>query len=98
MGSKPAGASPCGVMDMSGNVWEWTAGWYAYDFYSRGLDVDPYNNVEEKGSIGVGWKVLRGGSWADQSTILHRAANRLGYQADTHPDYTVGFRYARDEE
>ncbi len=98
VGSKPAGASPYGVMDMSGNVWEWTADWYAFDFYGRGVDVDPYNNVEEKGPIGARLKVLRGGSWADQSSLLHRTANRLGYQADTHPDYTVGFRCARDGE
>jgi iron(II)-dependent oxidoreductase len=27
-GSRPQGASPYGVLDMAGNVWEWQDGWY----------------------------------------------------------------------
>ena len=29
MGSKPAGASPYGALDMAGNVSEWVGDWYA---------------------------------------------------------------------
>jgi len=97
VGSKPQGASPYGVMDMSGNVWEWVADWYDHGYYKKAPAVDPYNDQE------VSWlpgrkpgKVLRGGSWADQTAIIHRGANRLEYDPDTFPDYTVGFRCARD--
>lgn len=92
VGSRPAGVSPFGVHDLAGNLWEWTADWYARDFYGRGGEVNPFNDQE-----GEGLKVLRGGSMADQNSRIHRSTNRLGYPPEQRYDYTVGFRCAADE-
>jgi formylglycine-generating enzyme required for sulfatase activity len=45
----PSGASPFGVMDMAGNVWEWC--------------LNEYENPENIGLTGDGPRVVRGGSW-----------------------------------
>ena len=55
VGSFPAGASPYGVMDMAGNVWEWTTDYYL-----------PYpGNKSPSSNYGKRDRVLKGGSWFD---------------------------------
>lgn len=51
--SKPKGASPCGALDMAGNVFEWTSDWYAA--YPRAtVKFEEYNKT---------LKVVRGGGY-----------------------------------
>jgi len=88
VGSYPPGASPYGVMDMAGNVWEWVSDWYAEDYYSTSPYVNPLG--PESGTM----RVMRGGSWYNLADIV-RVNLRHKYYPDYHR-FSVGFRCAAD--
>jgi len=89
VGSFEAGKSPYGVYDMTGNVWEWTASWYA-----------PYpGNTHITENYGEKYKTLKGGSWWDcsfyQCGISAPVYNRSFFLRAT-KNGSFGFRCAKD--
>jgi len=84
-GSFPAGASPWGVLDLAGNVWEWTADYLGP--YSFGPVTDPH------GPPSGTQRVYRGGGWSSNTPRALRSTNRLGMDP-TDRTATVGFRCA----
>ena len=83
------GASPYGVMNMAGNVWEWVADWYDEDYYSRSPQQNP------KGPDSGSSRVLRGGSWYGANQADLRCAYRYGYGPGLRYFFR-GFRCAQD--
>lgn len=83
VGSYPGGASPFGVMDLGGNVWEWTA--TIADHY-------PGNTAASK-LYGSNVYIIRGGGWFDVKDQIASYYRNSAVPTTANDD--LGFRCAR---
>ncbi|HQF63133.1 MAG TPA: SUMF1/EgtB/PvdO family nonheme iron enzyme [Anaerolineaceae bacterium] len=93
VGCFPSGASPSGLLDASGNVWEWTRSLWGKDgqksefTYPYSQRLQDRENLQADRNI---YRILRGGSWnGDQRGA--RCAVRYRYNPDFRYN-NIGFR------
>ena len=86
VGQYAAGASPCGALDMNGNVAEWTSSWW-----------QPYaGSPTKQPGFGDTYKVVRGGAWSSKSN-----QGQTWFRGVAGPRTRIewiGFRCVRDSE
>lgn len=83
----PACDSPYGVVDMVGNIWEWTGNiWYVSNTDKSDSRIDNYRDKDDSKRH----RILKGGSWLEASNLIsisYRSWYNQGYSS-----INIGFR------
>ena len=92
VGAYPQGASPYGLLDMAGNVWEWTISLWGKNMKEPefGYPYDPSDGRENLEAASGVMRVLRGSAFYYDARYT-----RSAYRVRSYPDYRVrtrGFR------
>ena len=88
VGSYPAGKSWCGAEDMAGNVFEWCADKYVKTRYKDIAKRDP---AVEGSRSSSGYRVIRGGSFAQAEGLCRSSARALSFLGKS-AHVALGFR------
>lgn len=86
VGSFVKGASDRGVLDLAGNVWEWTADWYA--------EYTPEDQVDPTGAKEGTQRVARGGAFNGSMVAWAKPSWRWKSDPGTY-NHAIGFRCAK---
>jgi formylglycine-generating enzyme required for sulfatase activity len=94
VGQYPDGRSPFGLLDTAGNVWEWTSSLWGTDWERSefGYPYDPKDGRENLSAPDTVRRVVRGGSFANEASLI-RCARRLSWNPYD-CDSELGFRVA----
>ncbi len=84
VGTYSKGASPYGLLDMSGNVKEWTTDWYNSRYYEASPSFNP------TGPASGDSRVVRGGSFFESRNPVDCVGRRV--QRPINPARSIGFR------
>lgn len=87
VGMHPGNASPYGVLDLAGNVVEWTTDFYEAEYYATSPGVDPTGPQSASHYVG------RGGGYLSEA-VWHRTGSRDSYIAG-YTRVSLGVRCAR---
>lgn len=88
VGIHPTDASPYGLHDTGGNMWEFCEDWWDPDYFKSSPYKDP------KGPKISRARVVKGGSWDSRPTVLSASSRNFAYTGYREGDF--GFRCAAD--